>query len=78
MTNPSNTPSHNSSPNVYVSKHFGWSPWQKQDGTHSVLNVWHDYKVIQADSLFNDLGALIFALEIGVATDTSKLATQDV
>jgi len=50
----------------------------KQDGTHSVLNVWHDYKVIQADSLFNDLGALIFALEIGVAADTGKLAAQNV
>jgi hypothetical protein len=49
----------------------------KQDGTHSVLNAGHDYKVIQADSLFNDLGALIFALEIGVATNASKLATQD-
>jgi hypothetical protein len=50
----------------------------KQDGTHSVLNVWHYYKVIQTDSLFGDFGALIFALEIGVATDTSKLAAQNV
>jgi len=49
----------------------------KQDGTHSVLNFWHDYMAIQADSLFNDFRALIFALEIGVATDTSKLAAQN-
>jgi hypothetical protein len=36
------------------------------------------YRVIQADSLFNDSGALTFALEIGVATNTSKLAIQGV
>jgi hypothetical protein len=41
------------------------------------LKVWHDDQVIQADSLFNDLGALIFTPEIGEATDTGKLATQD-
>ena len=51
----------------------------KQDGTHSVLNVWHDYKVIQAEVLFNDFGApIFFAFEICVAADTSKLTTQDV
>jgi hypothetical protein len=49
----------------------------KQDGTHSVLDVWHDYKVVQTDSLFSDLGTLIFALEIGVAADTRKLAAQN-
>jgi hypothetical protein len=50
----------------------------KQNRTHSILDAWHDYKIVQADSLFNNFGALIFALEVGIAANASELATQDV
>ena len=50
----------------------------KQHGPHSVLYAWHNYKIVQPDSLFNNLGVLSWAFKIGVATDTSKLAAQNV
>jgi hypothetical protein len=50
----------------------------QQDGTHPILNFWHDYMAIQADSPFYGFRAPFFALEIGVATDTSKFAAQNV
>jgi hypothetical protein len=50
----------------------------KQDGTHSVLNVWHDYQVVQPDSVFRVSGAFIFAFKVRVAADTGKLAAHNV
>jgi hypothetical protein len=57
---------------------FGLISLAKQDGTHSVFNVWHDYQVVQPDSAFRDLGTMIFAFENRVAADSRKLAAQNV
>ena len=50
----------------------------KQDSTHSVLDIRHFYEIVQADLIFLDLRTLSVALEIRMATDTGKLATQNV